>query len=63
MPIVAHATGHLPFHDPVCMTPEKEAEANRLSALKNLLVMDSPEEQAYDDITRFAASICGTPIA
>lgn len=45
------------------MTPEKEAEANRLSALKNLLVMDSPEEQAYDDITRFAASICGTPIA
>ena len=47
------------------MTSKNEAgaEAIRLSALKNLMVLDSPEEQAYDDITRLAASLCGTPIA
>ncbi|MDO9359586.1 MAG: GAF domain-containing protein [Polaromonas sp.] len=45
------------------MTQKTEAEETRLAALKSLLVMDSPEEQAYDDITRLAASVCGTPIA
>lgn len=45
------------------MTLKAESEKARLSALKSLLVMDSPEEKAYDDITRLAASICGTPIA
>lgn len=38
-------------------------EAARLQALKRLAVMDSPEEQAYDDLTRMAADLCGTPIA
>lgn len=45
------------------MTSKTEAEESRLAALKSLLVMDSPQEQAYDDITRLAASVCGTPIA
>ncbi len=45
------------------MDLHNEAEEIRLSALKRLLVMDSSEEQAYDDITRLAASVCGTPIA
>lgn len=45
------------------MNQKTEAEQTRLAALKNLMVMDSSEEQAYDDITRLAASVCGTPIA
>ncbi len=38
-------------------------EGARIAALQALNVMDSPEERAYDDITRLAASVCGTPIA
>jgi GAF domain-containing protein len=38
-------------------------EAGRLEALQQLMVMDSPEEQAYDDITRMAANLCGTPMS
>ncbi|RYX90055.1 MAG: GAF domain-containing protein [Comamonadaceae bacterium] len=44
-------------------TPNPEKEAARLAELKRLDVLDSFEEQAYDDITRMAANICGTPIA
>lgn len=32
-------------------------------ALNRLQVLDTPEEQAYDDITRLAADTCGTPMA
>ncbi|MES2414797.1 MAG: GAF domain-containing protein [Pseudomonadota bacterium] len=45
------------------MKKTDDTEETRLSALKRLMVMDSPEEQAYNDITRLAASICDTPIA
>ncbi|RCW64440.1 GAF domain-containing protein [Pseudorhodoferax soli] len=38
-------------------------ERARIAALQALNVMDSPEERAYDDITRLAASVCGTPMA
>lgn len=38
-------------------------EAARLADLDRLAVLDSSEEQAYDDITRMAADVCGTPIA
>lgn len=38
-------------------------EHARIAALQALNVMDSPEERAYDDITRLAATVCGTPIA
>lgn len=41
--------------------PEKEAE--RLRKLKELDILDTLEEQAYDDLTFLAAQICGTPIA
>lgn len=43
--------------------PDPAQEAARLAELKRLDILDSFEEQAYDDITRMAADICGTPIA
>ncbi|MES2529917.1 MAG: GAF domain-containing protein [Pseudomonadota bacterium] len=39
------------------------SEVARLAELQRLCVLDTLEEQAYDDITRMAADICGTPIA
>lgn len=41
----------------------RSAEAKRLLALHSLDVLDTPAEQAYDDITSLAAFICDTPIA
>ncbi len=38
-------------------------ETSRLDALKALMILDSPEEKAYDDLTRFAAELCDAPIA
>lgn len=41
--------------------PEDEVE--RLRKLHELGILDTLEEQAYDDLTRLAAEICKTPIA
>ncbi len=38
-------------------------EAKRLLELHSLGILDTPPEQAYDDIVRLAAFICDTPIA
>lgn len=38
-------------------------EAERLAALRDLVVLDSPPEPLFDTITRMASEICGTPIA
>ncbi|MBL8380316.1 MAG: PAS domain-containing protein [Burkholderiales bacterium] len=38
-------------------------EARRLAALDGMSVLDTDPESAYDDLTRLAATICGTPIA
>lgn len=38
-------------------------EAERLAALQRYGILDSGAEQAYDDLTRLAAHIAGTPIA
>ena len=40
-----------------------DKENARLAELHHLGIMDSPDEQAYDDITRMAADVCGTPVA
>lgn len=37
-------------------------EADRLSALRELNILDSPPEQAYDDLLAIAGGICGTPL-
>ena len=43
--------------------PLPRDEAARLSALQSYDVLDTPPEQAFDDLTRLAASICKAPIS
>lgn len=43
--------------------PLPHDEAQRLAALRDLVVLDSPPEPLFDTITRMASEICGTPIA
>ncbi len=43
--------------------PLPENEDERLRWLEELNILDTIEEQAYDDLTFLAAQICGTPIA
>ena len=43
--------------------PCPENEAARLDALRGYNILDTPAEQAFDDITRLAAHICGVPIS
>ncbi len=38
-------------------------EPQRLEALKRYDLLDTPPDQAFDDLTHLAAHICGTPIA
>jgi len=38
-------------------------EAARLAALRRYHVLDTPAEECFDDLTKLAAYICGTPIA
>ena len=45
------------------VAPPANNESLRLRSLEELDILDTPEEQAYDDITALAAQICGTPIA
>ena len=41
----------------------KWTEAERLAELRDLRVLDSPSDPAYDDLARIAALVCATPIA
>ena len=43
--------------------PLAEHESARLDVLRSLRILDTPPEQAFDDLTRLTAYICGTPIA
>ena len=38
-------------------------EAQRLAALRRYNVLDTAPEAAFDDLTRLAAQLCGTPIS
>jgi diguanylate cyclase (GGDEF)-like protein len=52
-------------HSSVKMQPAPlpKNEAERLKALEDYNVLDTPPEQAFDDLTALAAYICQTPIA
>ncbi|HSA93392.1 MAG TPA: response regulator [Terriglobales bacterium] len=43
--------------------PLPSNEAARLEALRRYKVLDTPPEPAFDDISRIAAHVCGTPLA
>jgi len=43
--------------------PIPATEAARLEALRRYRIMDTEAEAAYDDLTRVASHVCGTPIA
>ena len=43
--------------------PLPENEVARLENLRSYAILDTPPEQAFDDLTSLAAYICGTPIA
>jgi GAF domain-containing protein len=40
-----------------------DSEIDRLAALKRYRILDTAPEQAFDDVTKLAAFICGTPIS
>src|SRR5882724_6160084 len=44
-------------------TPEPVNEAQRLETLRQYDVLDTPAEQAFDDLALLASQICQTPIA
>lgn len=43
--------------------PLPENEPSRLAEFQQYTVLDTPPEEAFDDLTALAAQICGTPIA
>lgn len=43
--------------------PLPDNEASRLDTLYQYEILDTPAEEVFDDLTRLAAQICGTPIA
>ncbi len=44
-------------------SPEELLEQNRLAALLELEILDTPEEQEFNELVRLASEICQTPIS
>lgn len=47
----------------VCHHEEQSSEPDRISALRKLLILDSPYEAVFDAIAQLASEVCGMPIA
>jgi PAS domain S-box-containing protein len=45
------------------VAPKPDNEIERLAALSEAAILDTPPETAFDDLTKLAAQICGVPIA
>src|SRR6059058_2009605 len=48
---------------PVMKAQLPENETARLDALRRYAILDTAPEEPFDDLTRLAAHVCGTPIA
>ncbi|UOQ72644.1 GAF domain-containing protein [Hymenobacter cellulosilyticus] len=51
---------------PNSITPQSlrdARETDRLEALRNYQILDTPPEEVFDDLAKLAACICGTPIS
>ena len=46
---------------PAALLPPDEAA--RLALLADCRILDTPSESDFDDLTRLASQICGTPVA
>ena len=47
----------------VKIAPLPPNETERLQAVRRYNVLDTGSEEAFDDLTRLAARICGTPVS
>lgn len=58
-------TSQLNKNNTSALVPRKLAddEARRLEVLRNYQILDTPREQAFDDLAKLTAYICDTPIA
>lgn len=45
------------------IAPKPENEEERVQSLLDLCILDTPPEEAFDKLTRLAASLCGTKIS
>ncbi len=45
------------------IAPKPENELQRLAALRQYNLLDTPEEREYEDVVALASSICGTPMS
>ncbi len=45
------------------MSKSKVKEVKRLESLKTYDIIDSPDEQSYDELTRLAATLCQMPVS
>ena len=45
------------------MKDTSQVEETRMAALRAYQILDTPEEEVFDDITRLASFICSTPIS
>ncbi|UOR05226.1 GAF domain-containing DNA-binding protein [Hymenobacter aerilatus] len=50
-------------HSSLVSTHAAVQEAERLEILRNYQILDTPREQAFDDLAKLTAYICDTPIA
>ncbi len=57
------ARSQFAFPPPAMKAPLPQDEAARLEALHRYAILDTLPEQDFDDLSRLAALICGTPIA
>ncbi|GGI25416.1 sensor histidine kinase [Pedobacter mendelii] len=54
---------HIPYSSLNKELPLPKNEPERLASLKAYKIMDTSEEDDFDDLTKMASEICGTPIA